>query len=112
MSDRFDFNTVKPGEYWAESIASKVIDIHPVREVYTCAAGISPSGVVHFGNFRDVITSYVVANALRRMGKKTRLIFSWDNFDRLRKVPVGVDPSFSMHIGKPLSKIPDPLGEL
>jgi lysyl-tRNA synthetase class 1 len=80
--------------------------------VYTTAAGISPSGVVHFGNFRDVITSHLVREALKEKGKNTRLIFSWDNFDRFRKVPLGVSESFSEHIGKPLSKIPDPQGEL
>ncbi len=112
MSTRFDFKTVRPGAYWAESIADAVIARNPDLETYTCAAGISPSGIVHFGNFRDVITAHVVAEALKRKGKKARLIFSWDNFDRLRKIPSGVDESFIQHVGKPLSKIPDPLGEL
>jgi lysyl-tRNA synthetase class 1 len=34
----------------------------------------------------------------------------WDDYDRFRKVPVGVDPSWSEHIGRPLSKVPDPEG--
>ena len=85
---------------------------NPSVEVYTTAAGISPSGVVHFGNFRDIVTAHLVREALKENGKETRLIFSWDNFDRFRKVPAGVPESFAEHIGKPLSKIPDPLGEL
>jgi lysyl-tRNA synthetase class 1 len=76
--------------------------------LYTTAAGISPSGVVHFGNFRDIITSHAVAVSLQKKGKNARLLFSWDNFDRLRKVPLGVPESFSEHIGKPLSYVPDP----
>lgn len=112
MPRRFDFRTVDPQEYWGDAIARRIIKEHPDLPVYTCAAGISPSGVVHFGNFRDVITSYAVARALARCGKRVRLIFSWDNFDRLRKVPAGVDPSFASHIGKPLSKVPDPFGGL
>lgn len=112
MSRRFDFDTIAPGEFWADGIARAIVTAEPEREVYTCAAGISPSGVVHFGNFRDVITAYTVARALERLGKKTRVIFSWDNFDRLRKVPAGVPESFAEHIGKPLSKIPDPFGEM
>jgi lysyl-tRNA synthetase class 1 len=112
MPRRFDFKTVAPGAYWADAIAERLIAEHPQNECFTCAAGISPSGIVHFGNFRDVITSYAVARALERRGKTPRLIFSWDNFDRLRKVPAGVDPSFAAHIGKPLSKVPDPQGEL
>lgn len=112
MSGRFDFRTVAPSEFWGDSAARRVIAENPGTELYTCAAGISPSGVVHFGNFRDIISSYVVVQALRRQGKKARLIFSWDNFDRFRKVPAGVPESFAEHVGKPLSKIPDPLGQL
>ncbi len=106
-------NRVNPKEYkgerhWGEVLADKVLEQFPDEEMYTCAAGISPSGTVHFGNFRDVITSYVVAQELIRRGKKARLLFSWDDFDRFRKVPAGIPESFAEHIGKPLSLIPDP----
>jgi lysyl-tRNA synthetase class 1 len=111
MPRRFDFKSIEPSAYWADAIARRLIAEHPDEKVFTCAAGISPSGIVHFGNFRDVITSYAVARALRRAGRKARLIFSWDNFDRFRKVPAGVDAAFAAHIGKPLTKVPDPHGE-
>lgn len=97
---------------WATLAADKIISDHPDESLYTVAAGISPSGVVHFGNFRDVVTAYLVCEALKKRGKKARLIFSWDNFDRFRKVPAGIPESFAEHIGKSLSKIPDPLSEL
>src|SRR3990167_9060100 len=97
---------------WQSLVADEIIAAHPDKDIYTVAAGISPSGVVHFGNFRDVATAHMVREALEEKGKKARLIFSWDNFDRFRKVPAGVRESFVEHIGKPLSKIPDPLGEL
>ena len=103
---------VKGESSWASVAAEKIIATHPNQEIYTTAAGISPSGVVHFGNFRDVVTAHLVREALKEKGKKARLIFSWDNFDRFRKVPAGIPESFIEHIGKPLSKIPDPLGEL
>ena len=35
-------------------------------------------------------TSYFVVKALRKMGKKAKLLFSWDEYDRLRKIPVNV----------------------
>lgn len=41
-----------------------------------------------------------------------RHLLSWDDFDRLRRVPAGLPESFTEFIGKPLSKVPDPLGEL
>ncbi len=109
---RFDFDSLAGGMHWADAVADQIIAADPHAEIYTTAAGISPSGVVHFGNFRDIVTSHLVREALLRKGKRARLIFSWDNFDRFRKVPAGVPESFVEHIGKPLSKIPDPLGEL
>jgi len=112
MPRRFDFKKLSPGEYWADAIADQLISEHPGEDQFTCAAGISPSGVVHFGNFRDVITGHLVACALERKGKKARRIFSWDNFDRFRKVPAGVDESFAQYIGMPLSRVPDPEGKL
>jgi len=96
---------------WVGKAADKVIAEFPNQELYTCAAGISPSGVVHFGNFRDVATAYAVMKELIARGKKARLLFSWDNYDRFRKVPAGVDVSFSKYVGVPLSAIPDPLGK-
>lgn len=109
-SRRFNFEKVRAGASWAELAAREVLSYTPTAALYTCAAGISPSGVVHFGNFRDVVTAHLVRRALEEQGKKARLIFSWDNFDRFRKVPAGVPESFAEHIGKPLSKIPDPEG--
>ena len=76
--------------HWAEKIADKIIAKNPDKEEYVCAAGISPSGSIHIGNFRDIATSYFVTKALIKKGKKAKLLFSWDEFDRLRKVPVNV----------------------
>ena len=77
----------------------------------TVASGISPSGPIHLGNLREFLTVHFVAEELRRRGAKTRHLHSWDDFDRFRKVPVGVDPSWNEHIGRPLSAVPDPWGE-
>ncbi|MFA5747331.1 MAG: lysine--tRNA ligase [Candidatus Paceibacterota bacterium] len=98
-------------QHWSQVLADKVLKSFPDKDVYTCAAGISPSGTVHFGNFRDVMTSLAVAKQLKAMGKNVRLIFSWDNFDRFRKVPLNIDPSFSKYIGLPLTGVPDPEGK-
>jgi lysyl-tRNA synthetase, class I len=99
----------KPGEHWSEAVARCVQDKFPSAPVYTAAAGISPSGVFHFGNFRDVITSYAVFLQLKSQGKKAKMIFSWDNFDRFRKVPAGVPENFNQYVGMPLSAIPSPV---
>ena len=99
--------------HWSEEIAKKIIDRNPNKEEYVCAAGISPSGSIHIGNFRDIATSYFVVKALRKMGKKAKLLFSWDEFDRLRKVPVNVaavTEGFDKYIGMPYVDAPDPFG--
>ncbi|MGL6103209.1 MAG: hypothetical protein ACRC00_08600, partial [Exiguobacterium acetylicum] len=39
--------------HWAEHTARTIIERQPDKETYVCAAGISPSGPVHIGNFRE-----------------------------------------------------------
>ena len=97
--------------HWSEEVASRIIAKNPNKEEYVCAAGISPSGSIHIGNFRDIATSYFVVKALRNMGKRARLLFSWDEFDRLRKVPVNVSKvteGFEQYIGFPYVDVPNP----
>lgn len=100
--------------HWSEEIARKIIERNPDKEEYVCAAGISPSGSVHIGNFRDVATPLFVVKALEKMGKKARLLFSWDEYDRCRKIPANVrevvGDSYDKYIGCPYVDIPDPWG--
>ena len=83
---------------------------HP-GEVPTCASGISPSGPVHLGNLRELMTPHLVADEVRRNGAPCRHILSWDDYDRLRRVPAGLPESFGEHVGRPLTSVPDPCGE-
>ncbi len=74
----------------------------------TVASGISPSGPIHLGNLREFLTVHFVAEELRQRGVRTRHLHSWDDYDRFRKVPAGVDESWQEHVGRPLSAVPDP----
>ncbi|MFJ2441109.1 lysine--tRNA ligase [Streptomyces sp. NPDC087658] len=77
------------------------------------ASGLSPSGPIHLGNLREVMTPHLVADEIRRRGHEVRHLISWDDYDRYRKVPAGVpgtDPSWAAHIGKPLTSVPAPAG--
>ena len=76
----------------------------------TCSSGISPSGPVHLGNLREFLMPHFVAEELRRRGVPVRHLHVWDDYDRFRRVPHGVDPSFAEHIGRPLVDVPDPWG--
>ncbi len=57
---------------------------------------------------REFLTVHFVADELRRRGVPVRHLHVWDDYDRFRKVPAGVDPSYADHIGRPLSAVPDP----
>jgi lysyl-tRNA synthetase, class I len=83
---------------------------HP-GEVPTCASGISPSGPVHLGNLRELMVPHLVADEVRRDGAPCRHILSWDDYDRLRRVPVGFGEEFAEYVGRPLTGVPDPCGQ-
>ncbi len=97
--------------FWADQIAEKIIKERGEKKEYVCAAGIGVSGILHIGNFRDAITVDLVIRALKDKKKKTRFIYSWDNFDRFRKVPKNLPRSYEKYIGMPVSEIPSPFGE-
>ncbi len=83
---------------------------HP-GEVPTCASGISPSGPVHLGNLRELMVPHLVADEVRRGGAPCRHILSWDDYDRLRRVPAGFPEEFNQYVGRPLTAVPDPCSE-
>lgn len=96
---------------WAEEIAQEIIKKRPNLDVYTVASGVSPSGFVHIGNFREIVTPYMVAKSLKEMGKNVRFILSLDNFDRFRKVPAGIPAEWAKYIGMPYVDIPCPFDD-
>jgi lysyl-tRNA synthetase class 1 len=104
---------VAPAEDWvartADEVRAEGERRHP-GEVPTCASGISPSGPVHLGNLRELMVPHLVADEVRRHAAPCRHILSWDDYDRLRRVPAGVPDSFAEHIGRPLTAVPDPCG--
>ncbi len=78
--------------------------------------GYGPSGLPHIGTFQEVLRTTFVRRAFealigaRAEDGKTRLVAFSDDMDGLRKVPDNV-PNQAMlteHLGKPLSRIPDP----
>ena len=104
MSNRIDLSSIDG--HWADAVADMLIEKHP-EGIITCAAGISPSGAIHFGNFRENATCQMVVKALGAKGREARLVMSFDDYDRFRKVPKNLDESYKEHIGKPLSLVPD-----
>ncbi|HOX18484.1 MAG TPA: lysine--tRNA ligase, partial [Spirochaetales bacterium] len=98
--------------HWADQTALKIIKEHGDKEQYTCASGITPSGTVHIGNFREIISVDLVVRALRALGKKVRFIYSWDDYDVFRKVPVNMpdQETLAKHLRMPITMVPDTFG--
>ncbi|MEM9131307.1 MAG: lysine--tRNA ligase [Actinomycetota bacterium] len=101
---------------WPTQVADRVLrrtagGDRPDERV-VCASGISPSGPVHLGNLRELLVPHFVAEEIKRRGIDCEHLLSWDDYDRLRKVPAGIDPSFEEYVGMPLTAVPDPEGEL
>ena len=53
---------------WAKEVAKRIIEERPNEDIYTVASGVSPSGFVHIGNFREIATPYLVAQELKKLG--------------------------------------------
>lgn len=98
--------------HWADQMADKIIQEKGDLDSYTCASGITPSGTVHIGNFREIITVDLVVRALRDRGKNVRFIYSWDDYDVFRKVPANMpDPEvLQKYLRFPITMVPDTTG--
>ena len=97
---------------WVDHFADEVIAAAERRGLtrIVCASGLSPSGPIHLGNLREVMTPHLVADEIKRRGYDCVHLLSWDDYDRFRRVPAGIDPSWAEHIGKPLTSVPAPPG--
>ena len=94
--------------HWADQMAANIIREKGDLDLYTCASGITPSGTVHIGNFREIITVDLVVRALRDRGKNVRFIYSWDDYDVFRKVPANMpDPEIlEKYLRYPITSVP------
>lgn len=77
--------------------------------------GYGPSGLPHIGTFGEVARTTMVRHAFRVLTEdkiNTRLIAFSDDMDGLRKVPDNVPNKelLAQHLGKPLTRVPDPFG--
>lgn len=86
----------------------------PAKGFALFETGYGPSGLPHIGTFGEVVRTTMVRQAFQRLSDiPTRLYCFSDDMDGLRKVPENV-PNREMvaeHLGKPLTRIPDPFGE-
>ncbi|WOF16529.1 lysine--tRNA ligase [Methanoplanus sp. FWC-SCC4] len=93
--------------HWADVCAANVNQDIPHR----IATGITPSGPIHIGNMREVVTGDLVYKAMVKKGLDTELIYNADDFDPLRKVYPFLPQSYEQYIGRPICDIPCPCGK-
>ena len=91
--------------HWADVVAKEALE---KSSRHIVASGITPSGNIHIGNMREVLTADAVYRTLQDAGGDATLIYIADTYDPLRKVYPFLDDSYEEHVGKPLSEIPCP----
>ena len=98
--------------HWADQAAFRLVKAKGDQQEYTVASGVTPSGTVHIGNFRECITVDFVARALRDLGKTVRCLHSWDDFDTMRKVPKNLPQQdmLAEQLRRPIARVPDAYG--
>jgi len=101
---------------WTFEEARKIIDRYKGRdfpETVLFETGYGPSGLPHIGTFGEVARTSMVRHAFRVLTEDkvaTRILCFSDDMDGLRKVPGNVPSQelLAQHLGKPLTKVPDP----
>jgi lysyl-tRNA synthetase class 1 len=93
--------------HWADVLAEKLLKAH---KPHILATGITPSGPIHIGNMREILTTDAVYRSLILKGGEAELIYIADDFDPLRKVYPYLPKTYEQYIGQPISDIPCPCG--
>ena len=110
-----------PSPLRAAALASKAWPFEEARKLLArdgagpvlFETGYGPSGLPHIGTFGEVARTTMVRRAFTLLSDRpTRLIAFSDDMDGLRKVPDNVpNPDLlRAHLGKPLTRVPDPFG--
>lgn len=87
---------------WIKEVANELISKNPKKKKYTIQVGISTTGRIHVGNAREVLIAFFVNSYLQKLGYKTKFLLSFDDYDRLKKIPYGGDTNiYSQYLGKP-----------
>ena len=89
--------------HWADVIAN---NLKKKSGEHIIATGITPSGPIHVGNMREVLTGDAVLRALKDIDVNAKLIYVGDTFDPLRKIYPFLPKEYEEYVGMPLSEIP------
>ncbi len=91
--------------HWADAFAKNLKGFQRV------STGISPSGPIHVGNMREILTGDMIYKAAVRKGLQADFIYLCDDIDPLRKVYPFLSNDYEKYVGRPLYRIPSPDGQ-
>lgn len=94
--------------HWADVVAEQLLQ---KNQAHVLATAITPSGPIHVGNMREVLTTEAVYRALVDRGGHAELIYIGDTFDPLRTVYPFLPDDYQQYVGMPISDIPCPCGQ-
>lgn len=94
--------------YWADQMAEEIIASGQYKP-YWVDDMKTPSGRVHIGSIRTLLTHYLVYQALVDAGQEATFSYVFETQDPFDKVPHYLDAEqWKEHLGKPLGKVPSP----
>ena len=94
--------------HWADVVADKLLES---GKEHVISSGITPSGPIHLGSMREILTADAIVRAVNDKGGNAKLLYVADNADPLRKVyPFLDEKKFKEYVGRPLAEIPAPDG--
>ena len=94
--------------HWADVVAEKLLK---KGKKHVISSGITPSGPIHLGSMREILTADAIVRAVNEKGGDAKLIYIADNADPLRKVYPFLDSNiYEKYVGMPLAEIPAPDG--
>jgi len=97
----------------ARKVLARLKGGKPAKGYALFETGYGPSGLPHIGTFGEVARTSMVRHAFATMSDvPTRLFAFSDDMDGLRRVPDNIPNKemVQLHLGKPLTAIPDPFG--
>ncbi len=97
---------MRDSSFWADKTAADIIKTRGTNHLI--ATGITPSGPIHLGNIREVLTADAVRRGLDRAGAETKLVYIADTMDPLRRLYPFLPKSYEKYVGMPLYRIPCP----
>ena len=88
--------------HWADVVAEKLLES---GKDHVISSGITPSGPIHLGSLREILTADAIVRTVNKKGGKAKLVYIADNADPLRKVYPFLD-EINLSVEKMKNRIP------